>query len=95
MYKMGEYFRSGCHIDTGRGLLESTSSWFIHDHPSHQETFKTGHRIHTRFTITRHPRTGHPDTVICQNPGTEELQDRRRHILFMYIIVVSTHANIG
>ena len=25
MYGMGGYFRSGCHIDTGRGLLESTS----------------------------------------------------------------------
>ena len=42
MYGMGEYFRSGCHIDTVSGLLESTSesSWFIHDHPSHQDTFK-------------------------------------------------------
>ena len=25
MYGMGGYLRSGCHIDTGRGLLESTS----------------------------------------------------------------------
>ena len=25
MYGMGDYLRSGCHIDTGRGLLESTS----------------------------------------------------------------------
>ena len=42
---------------------------------------KTGHRIHTRFTITRHPRTGH--------------QDKRRLILFVYIIVVSTHATLS
>ena len=87
MYGIGEYFRSGCHI-TILGVVY----WNI---PQSQAGSSLGIQIHQDTIKDWTPGHSHMSKSRTRLSKLEELQDRRRHILFICIIVVSTHANIG